>query len=130
MSPVGVTVAASTIRITVLTFARVRCTTPRGSVGKEFTAPVKSSVPVLMFSGTLDGSTPPWLGTEALRYLPNGRQLQARYYGHQVDSPCMWRVLGEFIAKGSAKDLDTRCVSEIRRPPFALALPPQLSLSG
>jgi pimeloyl-ACP methyl ester carboxylesterase len=103
---------------------------PRGNVGDSFIAPVKSSVPVLMFSGALDGSTPPWLGAEALRYLPNGRQLQARYYGHQLDSPCVWGVLAEFIAKGSAKDLDTRCVSEIRRPPFALALPPQLSLSS
>jgi pimeloyl-ACP methyl ester carboxylesterase len=103
---------------------------PHGLIDPSFIAPVRSNVPVLMFSGELDGSTPPWVGAEALRTLPNGRQLAARYYGHQVDSPCMWKILDEFITKGSANDLDTSCVAQIRRPPFALALPPQLQLAG
>jgi len=101
---------------------------PRGNVPRSFIDPVKSSVPVLMISGELDASTPPWLGKEALRTLPNGRQVGIRYYGHQVDSPCIWNLLPDFIAKGSAKELNTTCTNEIRRPPFATELPKQFAL--
>jgi pimeloyl-ACP methyl ester carboxylesterase len=101
---------------------------PRGSVPRTFIDPVKSEIPVLMISGELDASTPPWLGKEALKTLPNGRQIGVRYYGHQVDSPCIWKVMAEFIAKGSATDVNTACTNEIRRPPFATELPKQMSL--
>lgn len=101
---------------------------PRGNVPRTFIEPVKSDIPVLMISGELDASTPPWLGKEALKTLPNGRQIGIRYYGHQVDSPCIWKVMAEFVAKGSARDLDTACTNEIRRPPFAAELPKELKL--
>jgi pimeloyl-ACP methyl ester carboxylesterase len=101
---------------------------PRGNVPRSYIDPVKSSVPVLMISGELDASTPPWLGKEALKTLPNGRQVSIRYYGHQVDSPCIWNVMSDFIAKGSVKEVDTACTQEIRRPPFAMEIPTQLAL--
>lgn len=101
---------------------------PVGSVPRSYIDPVKSDIPVLMISGELDASTPPWLGKEALKTLPNGRQVSIRYYGHQVDSPCIWHVLEDFVSRGSAKDVDTNCTREIRRPPFATELPKQLSL--
>ena len=101
---------------------------PRGNVARSYIDPVNSDIPVLMISGELDASTPPWLGKEALKTLSNGRQIGIRYYGHQVDSPCMWKLLADFIAKGSAKDLDTTCTTEIRRPAFATEIPKQLSL--
>ena len=101
---------------------------PRGKIPRSYIDPVKSDIPVLMISGELDASTPPWLGKEALKTLPNGRQIGIRYYGHQVDSPCIWKVMADFIARGSAEDLDASCTSEIRRPPFATEVPKQLSL--
>jgi pimeloyl-ACP methyl ester carboxylesterase len=101
---------------------------PRGNIPPSYIDPVKSNIPVLMISGELDASTPSWLGKEALKTLPNGRQVDIRYYGHQVDSPCIWNVMSEFISRGSAKELDTTCTREIRRPPFATELPKQLSL--
>ena len=101
---------------------------PRGNIPRSYIDPVKSNIPVLMISGELDASTPPWLGKEALKTLPNGRQIGIRYYGHQVDSPCIWKVMADFIAKGSAKDLDTTCTTEIRRAPFATEIPKQLAL--
>ena len=101
---------------------------PRGNIPRSYIDPVKSNVPVLMISGELDASTPPWLGKAALKTLPNGRQIGVRYYGHQVDSPCIWNVMSDFIAKGSSKDLNTNCTKEIRRPPFATELPKELSI--
>jgi pimeloyl-ACP methyl ester carboxylesterase len=101
---------------------------PRGAIPPTFLAPVRSGVPVLMFSGDADGSTPPWFGAAALRALAHGRQIVARHYGHQLESPCLWGILDEFVRKGSARGIDASCADEIRRPPFATELPPALRL--
>jgi pimeloyl-ACP methyl ester carboxylesterase len=53
----------------------------RGDVPASFVEPVRSRLPVLMISGELDASTPPWLGAEALATLPHARQVKIRYYG-------------------------------------------------
>jgi len=102
----------------------------RGAVPDSFIDPVKSSAPVLMISGELDGSTPPWFGESAVKYLPNGRQLKIRYYGHQMNDPCVWKIMNEFVQKGSADGLDTSCTASIRRPAFATELPPQMALGN
>jgi hypothetical protein len=83
-----------------------------------------------MFSGEADGSTPQWLGKGAVQSLANGRQIEVPHYGHQVDSPCMWSVMGQFIRTASVRDLDTSCVSGIRRPPFATEIPPAFAIGG
>jgi pimeloyl-ACP methyl ester carboxylesterase len=101
---------------------------PKGKVAPNFIDPVRSSLPVLMISGELDGSSPPWFAESALKYLPNGRQLGIRYYGHQTDSPCIWGILKNFIDKGTNVGLDTTCTQKITRPPFALELPEQFAL--
>jgi pimeloyl-ACP methyl ester carboxylesterase len=101
---------------------------PKGDVSQSFIGPVKSNLPVIMISGDLDGSTPPWFAKTALEYLPNGHLLNIRYYGHQTDSPCIWTILNEFIEKGSVEGLDTSCADNIKRPPFAMELPKQFSL--
>ncbi|HEY6972575.1 MAG TPA: alpha/beta hydrolase [Candidatus Angelobacter sp.] len=95
----------------------------RGAVPASFIEPVKSSAPVLMISGELDGSTPPWFGESAVKFLPNGRQLRIRNYGHQMDSPCVWKIMNEFMEKGSADGLDTGCTAYIKRPSFAMQMP-------
>jgi pimeloyl-ACP methyl ester carboxylesterase len=101
---------------------------PAGHVPPTFIEPVKSDAPVLMISGELDGSTPPSLGEGAVRFLPNGRQIRIRYTGHQIDSPCVWGIMQAFIRKASVAGLDTACVTQIRRPPFATELPKPLQL--
>lgn len=95
----------------------------RGDVAASFIEPVKSSAPVLMISGEADGSTPPWYGEEAIKYLPNGRQLKIRYYGHQLNESCVWGIVDSFLDQGTAQGLDTSCASAIRRPPFAMEMP-------
>jgi pimeloyl-ACP methyl ester carboxylesterase len=101
---------------------------PHRPVSRSFIDPVKSDRPVVMFSGDVDGSTPPWFAEQAVKYLPNGRQTSARYYGHQLDSPCLWRTLSTFVTAGRAEGLDTRCAAEIRRPPFATEIPAAMAL--
>jgi pimeloyl-ACP methyl ester carboxylesterase len=101
---------------------------PRGDVSRDFIDPIKSPLPILMFSGGVDGSTPPWLGEAAVKFLTNGKQVQARYYGHQLDSPCMWAILQKFVERASTAGLDVSCAAKIRRPPFAIQIPNEFSL--
>jgi pimeloyl-ACP methyl ester carboxylesterase len=101
---------------------------PKGDIPPSYIDPVKSDLPVLMISGELDGSSPPWYGESAIKFLPNGRQLKVRYLGHQIDGPCLQKIFKDFIATGSSKDIDASCTEEIRRPPFATELPPWFAL--
>jgi pimeloyl-ACP methyl ester carboxylesterase len=96
---------------------------PHQTVSRDFIDPVTSDRPVFMFSGEVDGSTPPWFAEEAVKYLSHSRHVQARHYGHQLDSPCLWNAASEFVAKGSGDGIDMGCAAEIRRPPFAKDVP-------
>jgi pimeloyl-ACP methyl ester carboxylesterase len=101
---------------------------PKGDIPPSYIDPVKSDVPVLMISGEVDGSSSPWFGENAVKFLSNGRQVKIRYLGHQMDGPCLQSIFQRFTAAGSIKDLDTSCTEKIRRPPFATEMPRQLAL--
>jgi pimeloyl-ACP methyl ester carboxylesterase len=62
---------------------------PRASISPKFLEPVRSDVPVLMISGTIDPATPYWLGQSAVEHLPNGRQLLVNNTGHAFGHPCL-----------------------------------------
>ena len=97
---------------------------PRGDIPPSYLDPVKSDVPVLLISGTADGSTPPWYGEEVVRSLAHARQVKVPHYGHQVDSLCVIGMLRTFIDKGTTAGLDISCVANVHRPPFVVQLPP------
>lgn len=96
---------------------------PRGDVPRSFTDPIRSGIPVVMFSGDADGSTPPWIAEAAVKFLPNGRQIVAPHTGHQIDGPCTWNLMQAFIRNPSVRQLDASCADAFRRPPFAIELP-------
>jgi pimeloyl-ACP methyl ester carboxylesterase len=100
---------------------------PRGKIPASYMDLVKSDAPVLLISGEVDGATPPWFGEAALKNFPNGRQVKIRYLGHQSENRCVAGLMWEFIERVSARDLDTSCTEQIRRPPFATELPPWMS---
>jgi pimeloyl-ACP methyl ester carboxylesterase len=90
---------------------------PQNAAPAEGGAPVGSDAPVLLLSGTLDPVTPPRWAEEALRTLPNGRHLVVPG-AHGVGGPCISRIVRDFTVSGSAKDLETSCVADIRLPPI------------
>ena len=96
---------------------------PRGVVPREFTRPVASDAPVLILSNEADPASPRAFGAEVARHLPNGRQVTIPLVGHNYFSPCITGLAAEFIAKGSARKLNTSCLGALRHPPFALELP-------
>lgn len=101
---------------------------PKGEIPRSYIDSVKSDVPVLMISGEVDGSSPPWFGESAVKFLSHGRQVKIRYLGHQMEGPCLQGIFEKFIATGSNQNLDTSCTQQIRRPPFATEMPSQFAL--
>jgi pimeloyl-ACP methyl ester carboxylesterase len=92
-------------------------------VPASFVQPVRSSAPLLMISGAADPATPPSYGRDALRYLPNGRQIVVPHAGHDVESDCMDALIVTFVHTRDAKHLDaSKCVGDSRRPPFATSM--------
>jgi pimeloyl-ACP methyl ester carboxylesterase len=66
-------------------------------VSASFVAPVRSNVPVLMFSGADDPWTPPYEAGEALRYLPNGKHVVIPDAGHDLDRASLTAQGAAFI---------------------------------
>jgi hypothetical protein len=46
-----------------------------------------------------------------------------RNTAHGYASDCVKGIIAQFIAKGSAQELDVDCADKLRRPPFARKLP-------
>jgi pimeloyl-ACP methyl ester carboxylesterase len=92
----------------------------RAGVDPSFLAPVKSDAPTIMFSGDVDGATPPWVAEQAIGGFANGRLIKAPNTGHQIPGPCAWDLMQAFFSKPTASELEATCVSELRRPPFAI----------
>lgn len=71
-------------------------------LGSDFRAPVRSDIPVLFISGTLDGRTPVSNAEEVAAGFPNGRHLIIENAGHSDDlflsSPRILEVMGAFMA--------------------------------
>ena len=94
---------------------------PRGSIDSAYYEPVVSDVPTLILSGDVDPVTPPGWGEAVAKHLSNSRHVVMPASGHGViATPCGHQLVGEFIEEGSAADLDTSCVDDVRRPPFFL----------
>ena len=96
---------------------------PRAAVPTEYFQPVKADVPVLMISGEHDPATPARFAQALTPSLPYSRHVILRQTPHVYGSDCARAMIIEFIIKGSAGEIDTRCAAHLRRPPFPSRLP-------
>ena len=103
---------------------------PRNDISSDYLLPVDSDVPVLMLSGDSDPATPMEFGKAAARHLTNSRQVLLRNTPHSYISACARALAVEFIAQGSAENLDATCAERIRRPRFLTELPERYALIG
>jgi pimeloyl-ACP methyl ester carboxylesterase len=87
-------------------------------VDRSFLDPIRSDVPVLMISGEDDPATPPRYGAEALRYLPNGRQVIVPHAGHFTGSNCVDTIKRQFLDTYDVRSLDITCLKAAQHPPF------------
>ncbi len=93
---------------------------PRAQVDAELTRPVRSSIPTVIVSGELDPVTPPEAGEEVARTLERAVHVVIPNGSHSGDTGgCLEKVLSEFVREGSVAQLDTSCIANVKRPPFA-----------
>jgi predicted esterase len=90
---------------------------PHKPLDPEYGAPVRSTVPVFLLSGTLDPVSPPHFGAEAAKYLPNGIHVLAPG-AHVPGGPCVVEMERAFLNAASGKAVDTSCVAGMTLPPF------------
>ena len=97
---------------------------PRAEVEKDYAAPTRSDMPVLILTGELDPVTPPANGDAAARTLPNSLHIVVPHGAHGLGGlegiDCIDHLIVEFVERGTTKGLDTACVKSIRRKPFPL----------
>jgi pimeloyl-ACP methyl ester carboxylesterase len=96
---------------------------PRGKVPEDYYTPVRSNVPTLILSGGIDPATPPRHAERIAAGLPNARHFVAPQLGHGVSSHgCAPRLIEALVRKGSAAELDGKCLQRIPRPLFVMPL--------
>lgn len=92
-------------------------------LGDEYRSPVKTAVPALFISGTLDGRTPPSNAEEVLAGFANGVHLVIEGAGHSdplfLSSPEIAETMAAFLRGEPAKD------QRITLPPVKLVPPRQ-----
>ena len=91
---------------------------PRGSIPKDFFAPIHSDVPVLMISGVLDPATPPAMAQQAAADLPHSKLIAIQEGTHGTGSPCIDGLIAKFVVQGSLDGLDPTCTNDIHLPQF------------
>ncbi len=94
---------------------------PRGVLDEDLRAPLATDVPALLFSGSADPVTPPSNATAAAKGFAQHVELVFAGQGHtQLGEPCALGILRRFLQAGTTAGLDTRCVAQVRQPPFFL----------
>ena len=95
----------------------------RGTVSAAHRQPTTSAVPTLLLSGEVDPVTPPAGGDEVRRGLPNGRHIVIRNNGHPIGNAerCIGAMIGQFLDRASADNIDERCAAANPAPPFLLS---------
>lgn len=97
----------------------------RSELPPDAAEPVRSDVPALLVSGTLDPNTNERWGDEAARYLGNSTHVVIPNLSHGFSSimECGATFIAAFIAAGSVDGLDVSCKDRVQLPPFALPAP-------
>lgn len=96
----------------------------RGDVPADYAQPVQSKVPVLLLTGEWDPVTPPSNGETVAKYLPNSLHVVIPHGGHGffgLDGlNCIENLVDDFVSRGTTKNLNTVCISSIKRKGFVL----------
>ncbi len=96
---------------------------PKGVVDADLHSAFKSPAAALLLSGADDPVTPPEYAVLAQRAFADSRHIVVAGHGHgQIGAPCVDRIMASFVAAGSARNLDTKCVEKLAPLPFFTTL--------
>ncbi len=95
---------------------------PRGPVDENFSAPLRSDVPVLVLSGENDPVTPPAYGAQILAGLPHSLHVVLSGQGHgQLAIGCVPWLVARFISNASVDALGEECTKAVAATPFMIS---------
>ena len=98
---------------------------PRAGIPSDYSRPVVSKAPVLIFTGEWDPVTPPDNGAGVARHLSRSLHIVVPHGGHGFNglegTDCIDRLQAEFVVKGTTEGLNTDCVKAIKRKPWVLS---------
>ena len=81
-----------------------------------------SDIPTVLLSGSNDPVTPPEYGDLALSQLRNATHVVVSGTAHNtIYHPCVYEMVTNFYQDLNPQALDTKCASELHRPPFVLS---------
>jgi pimeloyl-ACP methyl ester carboxylesterase len=105
---------------------------PRAKLPSGEPRPVRSDVPVLLVSGTLDPNTNERWGEEAARTLGSSTHVVIPNLSHAYSAirACGATFITAFVEAASAKGLDFSCKDGVGLPPFTLPPAPDAPLPG
>lgn len=96
----------------------------RGTISKNYAAPVRSDAPVLILTGEWDPVTPPLYGDRTASNLPNSLHIVVPSAGHGFGGleglDCISKLNADFINRGAVQGIDVSCVKGIYRKGFVL----------
>lgn len=92
---------------------------PRRPLPPGYSDPVVSDVPTLLVSGAYDPATGPRWAEVAARTLSNALHVVLPG-AHTAGSPCVDRMAGELLERGTVRGLDTSCAATLTLPPFVV----------
>jgi pimeloyl-ACP methyl ester carboxylesterase len=96
---------------------------PRGPMDRDLHEPLSSGTPALLMSGTDDPVTPASYGEQASRGFSDHRHLVLRDQGHgQLSAPCVDRIMADFVAAGTTRELEVSCTRAVKPMPFFTSL--------
>ena len=96
---------------------------PHGPVDADFHEPLRTNVPILLFSGSDDPVTPPADAEQAKQGFTHSVHIVLKGFGHgQLTAPCVDRVMASFVSRGTVEGLDFSCVHNDRPMPFFVTL--------
>ena len=101
---------------------RVCADWPRGSIPPDERVPVRSAVPVLLFSGERDPVTPPEFGERVAKGFPNSLHVVMLHGSHGAEGPCATALTHRFVEQASVKGLDASCAAKTPPTKFELAV--------
>jgi pimeloyl-ACP methyl ester carboxylesterase len=90
---------------------------PKSPIPESFFDPIRTDIPILLLSGTMDPVTPPAWAEKATKYFPNALHVTAPG-SHYVRGSCIDKIQQQFLKTASIKNIDISCVSNISLPPF------------
>jgi pimeloyl-ACP methyl ester carboxylesterase len=95
---------------------------PSADFGPDFQNAVRSPVPALLISGVHDAVTSPEGAERVAQALFNSRHVIFPNQSHDfANVRCDVQLIADFIAAGSADQLDVSCIAATRRPPFVVS---------